>query len=167
MNLRNPALVWSLVVAIGVLVLDRLHKLVQVDLAGWVGGESVTLAPFFNYVLVWNPGISYGLLDGLPPEGLLAIMAGAVLLLLWWWWTDSSFLTRVGIAFVVGGAVSNAVDRIVYGAVADFFHFHAFGWSFYVFNIADMAISLGVILLIADVFRPRRREAQDSPDMHG
>ena len=68
----------------------------------------------------------------------------------------------MGLALCIGGALSNALDRLLYGAVADFFHFHWQHYSFYIFNIADMAITLGVILLIADMFgigRPRSAKA--------
>jgi signal peptidase II len=61
--------------------------------------------------------------------------------------------------FCIGGAASNAVDRILYGAVADFFHFHWGEWSFYIFNIADMAITLGVLLLILDLIGFGRKKA--------
>lgn len=152
-----PSVAWSVALGLGALLLDRAHKLLQLDIMGWRGGEAVTVTPFFDYVLVWNTGISYGLLGGLPAEALLAIMAAAMALLAVWWWRDGSFLTRIGIALAIGGAVSNAIDRVLYGAVADFFHFHAFGWSFYVFNIADMAISFGVVLLVLDVLWPRGR----------
>ncbi|MCW5723004.1 MAG: signal peptidase II [Devosia sp.] len=117
----------------------------------WRGGEIVPVTPFFDYVLVWNTGISYGLLDGLPTWVLGAIMLVAIAALSVWWWRTSQPLVRLGLAFCIGGALSNALDRLIYGAVADFFHFHWGGWSFYIFNIADMAITLGVILLLLDL----------------
>lgn len=154
--LTKPSVIWSLIPALAVLVLDRLHKYLQVDLAGWTGGEIVPLTPFFNYTLVWNTGISYGLLGGLAPEMLLLVMALAMVALAWWWVKEDSLLTRIGIALAIGGALSNAIDRIVWGAVADFFHFFLGTWSFYVFNIADVAISVGVVMMIVDVLRPKR-----------
>lgn len=122
-----------------------------VHLTGWRGGELLTVAPFFDYVLVWNTGISYGLLDHLPPWGLGVIMLVAIVALSIWWWRSSEFLVRLGLALCLGGAFSNALDRLLYGAVADFFHFHWGSWSFYIFNIADVAITFGVILLFVDL----------------
>jgi signal peptidase II len=78
------------------------------------------------------------------------MLAAIVGLSIWWLRTDAP-LTRLGLAFAIGGALSNALDRLIYGAVADFFHFHWGTWSFYIFNIADMAITLGVILLLIDL----------------
>lgn len=120
------------------------------SMTGWRGGEIVPVTPFFDYVLVWNTGISYGLLNGLPVWVLGAIMMVAIVGLSIWWWRTNAPLVRLGLGFAIGGALSNALDRLIYGAVADFFHFHWGTWSFYIFNIADMAITLGVILLLLD-----------------
>ncbi|GGA56391.1 signal peptidase II [Pelagibacterium lentulum] len=153
---------WSVILLLAAFVVDRVHKYIQVDMIGWTGGEVIPVLPFFDYVLVWNTGISYGLLGGMAPEVLLVIMAIAMIALAVWWWKDDSLLTRLGIALAIGGALSNAVDRVVYTAVADFFHFYAGTWSFYIFNIADIAISLGVALLIFDVFWPRKTKTNPS-----
>jgi len=134
-----------------------------ITLNGWRGGEMLSVTPFFDYVLVWNTGISYGLLDGLPAWALGAIMLVAIVALSVWWWRSTEFLVRLGLALCVGGALSNALDRLIYGAVADFFHFHWGSWSFYIFNVADMAITLGVILLFVDLLGlSRRRIAKSS-----
>ncbi|MNL18897.1 Lipoprotein signal peptidase [compost metagenome] len=87
-------------------------------------------------------------------------MLVAVAALSVWWWRASDLLVRLGLALCVGGALSNALDRLVYGAVADFFHFHWGSWSFYIFNLADVAITLGVILLFVDLLGPRRRSTK-------
>jgi signal peptidase II len=160
--LRTPSVFLSFFLGLDVLILDRLHKFIQIDIQGWRGGEVINVAPFFDYVLVWNTGISYGLLGGLTPETLLVIMAAAMIALAIWWWKDEALLTRIGIALAIGGALSNAIDRVIYGAVADFFHFFWNGYSWYVFNIADVAISLGVVLLVWDVLRPKPRDPAES-----
>ena len=67
-----------------------------------------------------------------------------------WWSRTADVLVRFGLMLAIGGAVSNALDRLLYGAVADFFHFHWQDWSFYIFNLADVAITLGVLLLLLD-----------------
>ncbi|WP_233280493.1 signal peptidase II [Devosia rhizoryzae] len=179
-SLRNPTIIASLMAAIIAFGIDRAQKgfhiaaecyafgqalCVQIPyaynpltLTGWRGGEVISVTPFFDYVLVWNTGISYGLLDGLPVWTLGAVMLVAIVALSVWWWRTSVFLVRLGLAFCIGGALSNALDRLIYGAVADFFHFHWGSWSFYIFNIADMAITLGVILLFADLLGLGRRK---------
>lgn len=159
---RTPSVIFSVFLGLDVLILDRLHKYIQINVMGWTGGEVINIAPFMDYTLVWNTGISYGLLGGLTPEMLLLIMGAAMIALLFWWIKDTAILTRIGIALALGGALSNAIDRVIYGAVADFFHFYIGGWSWYVFNIADVAISLGVVLLIFDVLRPKPATAPGS-----
>jgi signal peptidase II len=160
--------------------LDRAHKAFQVSadcvalgatpcveifssyipfaMTGWRGGEIVRVNDFFDYVLVWNTGISYGMLDHLPAWGLTVIMLLAIIGLSIWWLRTDVPLIRIGLALCIGGAMSNALDRIIYGGVADFFHLHWGTWSFYIFNLADVAITAGVVLLMADLVgigRPR------------
>jgi signal peptidase II len=150
----------SLLLGLFAFALDRGHKLVQVDLAQWRGGEIVPVTPFFDYVLVWNTGVSYGLLGDLPVWALGLVAAVAVVALGIWWWRTSDTLVRAGLMLVIGGALSNALDRLLYGAVADFFHFHWQDWSFYIFNVADVAITLGVLLLILDVVGIGRKQSR-------
>lgn len=150
MKLARPYLVSSLAVGVAAFALDRLHKFIQVDWLGWRGGEVVPVTGFFDYVLVWNPGVSYGLLNDLPVWALGGIAVVAIAALFVWWSRATDTLVRFGLMLAIGGAVSNAIDRLLYGAVADFFHFHWQSWSFYIFNIADVAITLGVLLLLLD-----------------
>ena len=115
----------------------------------------VTLTPFLDLVLIWNTGISYGLLRQEGPLGqwvLLALKAAAVVLLWIWLARTSSRLTALSLGLIIGGAIGNAIDRLAYGAVADFVLFHvttaSFSFKWYVFNLADVAIVDGVIGLL-------------------
>lgn len=177
MSRHLPSLLAGLV-AFG---LDRIHKFVQVSAecigaassvcldyfnspaepagAGWHGGEVVRVTDFLDYVLVWNTGVSYGLLGDLPVWALGLVAAIAIVALGIWWWRTPDMLVRFGLMLVIGGALSNALDRLLYGAVADFFHFHWQDWSFYIFNVADVAITLGVLLLILDVLGIGRKRS--------
>jgi len=114
---------------------------------------TVAVTSFFDLVLVWNKGVSYGLLTqdtDLGRLGLIAFAAVASFALVIWLARVTSALTAAAIGLILGGAIGNAIDRIAYGAVADFFAFHAFGFEWYVFNIADVAIVAGVIGLLYD-----------------
>ena len=157
--LTRPHLIPSLILGLIAFALDRGHKYLQVDLAGWRGGEIVRVTDFFDYVLVWNYGVSYGLLNDLPVWALGGIAIVAIAALLIWWARATDMLVRFGLMLAIGGAASNALDRLLYGAVADFFHFHWQAWSFYIFNIADTAITAGVLLLLLDflgIGRPKK-----------
>jgi signal peptidase II len=115
----------------------------------------VHLGPFIDLVLVWNTGISYGLFPQVGPLGqwaLLAVKAVAVVLLWVWLSHATSRLTALALGLIIGGAIGNAIDRLAYGAVADFvlFHITTANWTFnwYVFNLADVGIVAGVIGLL-------------------
>lgn len=179
--MTRPYLISSLLAGLFAFALDRGHKFLQVSAdcigaatavcidnpgffapatpVGWHGGEVIPVTNFFDYVLVWNTGVSYGLLDGLPVWALGAIAVVAIVALGVWWSRTSDVLVRFGLMLAIGGAVSNALDRLLYGAVADFFHFHWQDWSFYIFNIADVAITLGVLLLLLDFLGIGRKKA--------
>jgi signal peptidase II len=127
---------------------------------------SVALTSFFDLVLVWNQGISYGLLpqeSALGRLGLILFAVAASLALVVWLARIGSRLAAASIGLNIGGAIGNAIDRIAYGAVADFFSLHAFGYQWYVFNVADTAIVVGVVGLLYDsLFRGHKKVGNPS-----
>jgi len=149
-----------------VLLADQAHKAWMLYVYDIGAKGTVTLAPFFDLVLVWNQGVSYGLLAQRTELGrwglILFAFAAAVALIVWLARTTSS-LAAAAIGLIIGGAVGNAVDRILYGAVADFFSLHAFGFEWYVFNIADTAIVAGVMgLLYESLFGGHKKVSNPS-----
>jgi signal peptidase II len=124
--------------------------------------DATPLAPFLDLVLRWNRGISFSLFTQDTSAGraaLLALTLGAVALLGWWLASSRSYLAACGLGAIIGGALGNAVDRLTHGAVVDYLDLHAFGRHFFVFNLADAAINIGVALLILDLaFGSRVRE---------
>lgn len=149
-------------VAALVLVVDQAIKLWLLNVVDLAATGPIRVAPFLDLVLVWNQGISYGMFQQETDLGrwLLVVFTGIITLFLGYWlavardrWTSSS------LALIVGGAVGNAIDRIAYGAVADFVHVFVGSFSWYVFNIADAAIALGVIGLLVDAVGGRRNNA--------
>jgi len=121
-------------------------------------GASVPVLPFFNLVMVWNPGISYGLFPASGRVGtflLVGLSVIAVGVLSWLLWRATSRSLAIGYGLIIGGALgNNLVDRVIYGKVADFFHFYGFGYDWYIFNVADVTITVGAILIIYDVLKP-------------
>jgi signal peptidase II len=102
---------------------------------------------------MWNTGISYSLFQQATAAGrwaLLGVTILATILLGVWLYRTTGRLAAVALGAIIGGALGNAYDRFVYGAVADFCDFHIGGWHWYVFNVADTAICLGVVLLVYD-----------------
>jgi len=136
-------------------VLDQISKLWMLKLFDLGAKGMVKVAPFVDLVLTWNTGISYGWFQQEGPLGqsaLLALKAMAVVLLWIWLARASSRLAGLSLGLIIGGAIGNAIDRVTYGAVADFVLLHAeiggrrYDW--YVFNLADVAIVAGVIGLL-------------------
>jgi signal peptidase II len=129
----------------------KLWLLFSYDLAA---KGATRLTPFLDLVLTWNKGISYGLFQQEGPAGqwaLLGFKAVAVILLWIWLARATSRLSAVALGLIIGGAIGNAIDRVAYGAVADFLLFtpHLGGFGFpYVFNLADSAIVAGVAGLL-------------------
>ena len=127
----------------------------------------VAVTPFFDLVYVKNLGVSYGLFLQDSPEGQWSLVAFAVLAALamavWLARGVMDRLMAASLGLIMGGAISNAIDRVLLGGVADFFSFHAFGFYWYVFNIADAAIVAGVFGLLYDSLSPSRNRASKTP----
>ncbi len=170
-TMQRPLLI-GIAVAAATFVLDQLTKIAFLRGIGqplfsppqaFTGGPSVELTPFFSLTLVWNQGMSYGLLQAETALGR-AIYTGFALiivpLLAVWLFRTRSLIVAVALGLVIGGAVgNNLVDRVFYHAVVDFLHFHIGEFSWYVFNIADTAIVFGVVLLIYDAFWGSEQQA--------
>src|SRR5262249_21373233 len=146
---RPASLIWGrltrfgLIIAVAAAAIDQAVKLWLLFVVDLGARGLVTLTPFLDVVLTWNPGISYGLFRQEGPLGqwaLLALKAIAVALLWIWLARATSRLTALALGLVIGGAIGNAIDRFAYGAVADFVLFHVTGANFsfkwYVFNLA-------------------------------
>src|SRR5581483_3494923 len=148
---------WGLAAAGLALLLDQLSKFILLYGFGFKAmapSEHIDVLPFFNLIMRWNSGISYGLFPAETRLGsmvLVALSFAAVAGLSWWLWVAKRTALAVGLGLIIGGAIgNNLVDRLIYGKVADFFHFYAFGYDWYVFNVADAAITFGVIALLYD-----------------
>jgi signal peptidase II len=148
------------------LFIDQAHKAWMLYVYDIGAKGVVRLAPFFDLVLVWNRGVSYGLFpqeSGFGRFGLILFALAASIALSAWLARITSPLAASAIGLIIGGALGNAIDRILYGAVADFFSFHAFGYQWYVFNIADTAIVAGVVgLLYESLFGGHKKVSNPS-----
>ena len=116
--------------------------------------EATPIAPFLDLVLRWNRGISFSLFTQDTIAGrtaLLALTLAAIVLLGGWLASCRSMLSAIGLGAIIGGALGNALDRLTRGAVVDYLDLHILGRHFFVFNLADAAINVGVALLIFDV----------------
>jgi signal peptidase II len=141
------------VAAVVVFALDRASKFAVLDRIGGEEAAPRPLMPFLDLALQWNRGISFSFFRQDTPLGvwlLLGFTLAATALLAAWLWRTTSLVAGLGLGAIIGGALGNAYDRLAYGAVVDFLDLHAFGRHFFVFNIADAAINVGVALLVVD-----------------
>ena len=155
-------------------VADRVSKdvmLYPLHFAQMAPGQTVPVLPFFNLMMVWNPGISYGLFQQHADLGRYLLVAVSVLAavgLSVWLTRARTGLIAVALGLLIGGALGNAIDRVAYGAVADFVLLYWIPFFPYVFNIADSAIVAGVALLLYDsVFVEGRRGRSAGADAAG
>ena len=138
-----------------VLLIDFLskNKIISIFKDGIV--EKIYVHEYLDFILVFNTGISYGLFSGggdFQKWILISLSILIIIFLLSLIRNESTILSKLSISFIIGGALGNVLDRFTYGAVVDFISLHAKGFSWYIFNIADMFIVLGVILFILSQF---------------
>lgn len=152
----------GLLIAAIVLLLDYASKLAILE---WVMQPPQTIAvlPFLAIVLVFNRGVSFGILnigDAFVPWLVGTVTVIVVAGLLWWLRRSPNRLVMVGLGLIIGGAIGNLIDRLLYGAVVDFVLLYAGTWQWPAFNVADSAVSLGVAVLLWDSLFARPKSAK-------
>ena len=138
-----------------VVILDQVSKLIMLS---WIFNPDrvIILAPMLNFTPVYNDGVSFGILQG---SGLIATIALAgfaiiVGLFLPFYSKDWPRMAQFGARIMAGGALGNAVDRIRLGKVVDFIDVHLGSWHWPAFNVADCAITIGVVIIAITMCRP-------------
>ena len=146
----------------GLFTIDRLVKVFLLNFLQENQLNSFRLNNFFEVTLVWNKGLSYGLFPQQSYVGQLIIIFFSLIICVW----IAKFITNSDIRYrsitlilILAGASSNMIDRLIYGAVADFFHFEIATYSWYVFNIADIYIVSGLLILIYAFIYPNIKKS--------
>ena len=150
----------GLAVATLTAIADQATKLVFFRYLVEGGRPLVEVQPFFNLVTVWNYGASFGMFNRGSRTGSAVFVVLAVIIvsaLVVWLRKAETRTLAVALGLVIGGAAGNVIDRLRFGAVFDFLDFHALGWHWPAFNLADSAISVGVGLLLIDTLFAGRR----------
>jgi signal peptidase II len=153
------------VLALGVVAADQATK--AMVLGRFAPGERLELTAFFNMVLVYNKGAAFSFLSDAPGWQTPLLIAFAVVaigivgtLLVR---SAGRYMLCTGLALILGGALGNLIDRFRFGQVVDFLDFHAHGWHWPAFNVADSAITVGAVLLILEGFLHREGRAGAAP----
>lgn len=147
-------------IAISIAALDQLTKWIVLNVV-MTPPRVVEITDFFNFVLVGNRGVSFGLLSSDSPWGqplLIALALALSTMLVFWLRGADNRLFAGAIGLVLGGAVGNAIDRVNHGAVIDFLDFHLAGYHWPAFNLADSAIVIGVAAIILEGLITRSKE---------
>src|SRR5690349_19220868 len=159
----SKAWLWFLLAA-AVVAADQATK--AIVLSRFLVGEGVVVTPFFNMVLVYNKGAAFSFLSdagGWQTPALIVFALAAIGIV-------GTFIVRSpgrpmllwGLALILGGALGNLIDRLRFGQVVDFLDFHAAGWHWPAFNVADSAITVGAVLLILEGFVHREGRARST-----
>jgi signal peptidase II len=166
---RPNLLPLGLIAGLIVLAADQLAKWWVLNVLGLPELRQVVLLPVLNLTMVWNQGVTFGLLNGLGTWGhaVLAVVAVCVVIALGFWLRRAeNKLVAGAIGAIAGGAIGNVIDRVRFGAVVDFIHAHVEtpwgNFSWYVFNLADAAIVCGVAVLIFEAQFSKRRQKQSA-----
>ncbi len=149
----GPHSLFGIVVAILTGALDQGTKLFLYFVFDLATKSPLKVLPVMDFVLTWNRGISYGMFqqDSAAGQWVLFGIKIAAVVFLWGWLSQAGTrLTALALGLIIGGALGNAVDRLLHGAVLDFVHLHTpnYGLNWYVFNLSDTAIVAGVALLL-------------------
>lgn len=163
---RRPTRPLSLLgigVIVGTLVLDQMTKALAERYLEY--GQQIDLLPILSLYRVYNTGIAFSLLAGAGTVGLVVLAAAVTLLvlLIWHRTTEGGPLVAIGYALIIGGALGNLTDRLVYGHVVDFLLLHLGAQPLFVFNLADAALTAGPALLILLFLLPDRRSKDRNP----
>lgn len=155
----------GLLVAFLVLAADQASKWWVLNVLHLPEVGQIVLLPILSLTMVWNRGVTFGLLNsfgGWSSLALAAVALAVVVALGVWLRRAESRVVAVALGAIAGGAIGNVIDRLRFGAVVDFIHAHAGGWSWYVFNVADAAIVCGVAALVLESLLPK--PSRNTPD---
>jgi len=152
-KIKNYSLI---VLSIFIFLIDFFSKYFLISYYDLGSKGRVYVTPFLDFILVLNPGISFGILSNGEDiqRWILSALSILVIFYLYFWSTKSpSKLTKISLFIMIGGALGNVFDRLIYGKVIDFISLHVFNYYWYVFNIADIAIVLGGFIILIDLTR--------------
>ncbi len=143
---------WSIFFIISIFLIDRISKVLVINLAEEFGEINIPLTPFLNLNLIWNEGIAFGLFsfDQKNYYNFLTIIIIIITFIVLWMIIKTEKLESLAFMMIFGGSLGNIFDRLFYSAVPDFIDFHIKNFHWFIFNVADIFITIGVIILICN-----------------
>ena len=149
-KILSKSFIISTILVFSIFLLDRLSKIYVIFLDNKFFGSEIFSSKFLNISLIWNEGIAFGLLSFNEKifYNLLTFIILVIILIIFFMVLNSYGLKKYSLLMILGGALGNVYDRIFYGAVPDFMDFHIGNFHWFIFNVADIFITLGVIFMI-------------------
>ena len=146
----NKSLIINISLTLLIFLIDRISKIYVIYLDNRLFGSEIFSSKYLNIILIWNEGIAFGLLSFNHENlyNLLTILIAVIILFIGFMIYKSNDIKKYFLIFILGGALGNIYDRIFFNAVPDFIDFHVNGFHWFIFNVADIFISLGVIFMI-------------------
>jgi len=151
-KIKFKKILLNLLILISIFFIDRLTKIYILNLAEVENSVDIYITPYLNLYLVWNKGIAFGLFSMNESifYNLITFIIGIIILIIFYMIFKKNNIQRYFLLLIAGGAMGNFYDRLIYTAVPDFIDLHFYGYHWFVFNIADIFISIGVFCLILD-----------------
>ena len=155
----NKERIWNLFFIIGIFALDRLTKIAIINSTDLYGEKIFTITSFLNFNLIWNDGIAFGLFSFEKKiyYNFLTILIVLITFIILWMISRTEKFEKLAFMMIFGGSTGNIFDRLYYSSVPDFIDVHVNNFHWFIFNVADIFITLGVILLIILEFFPKKK----------
>ncbi len=141
---------WDFFFIFSIFLIDRVTKILMIHSSEILGKTTITVTPFLNLNLIWNNGIAFGLFsfDQKIYYNFLTVLIILITLIIFWMILRTEKFERFAFMMIFGGSLGNIFDRLFYSAVPDFIDFHVKNYHWFIFNVADIFITFGVIMLI-------------------
>ena len=151
--------IFSLFLVIFIFTLDRLSKIIIIKLSAPLNELNISVTSFINFNLIWNEGIAFGLLSFNDKfyYNLITLLIAVITSIIIWLANKSKGVEKLGFLMIVGGSLGNLFDRIYYSSVPDFIDISINNFHWFIFNVADIFITIGVILLIILEFFKKKK----------
>ena len=152
--------IWNFIFIFSIFLIDRVSKIAIIEFSKKFGDININVTPFLNLNLIWNDGIAFGLFsfDQKIYYNAITLLIILIIMLIFWMITKTKQSEKIAFMMIFGGSLGNVFDRIYYSSVPDFIDIHINNFHWFIFNVADIFISLGVIFLIMfEIFLKKNR----------
>ena len=150
----------NLIIVISIFLIDRISKIYVIKLDNNFNGAEIFSSNFLNIYLIWNEGIAFGLLSMADSElyNFISILISVIILVIIFMIFRAEGIKKFALLMILGGAIGNLYDRIIFGAVPDFIDFHIGNFHWFIFNFADVFITVGVFFMILIEFADNNKD---------